>query len=74
MAHRTIVQSYTHVQATESATWNIRHGLNCYPVVDVVITLDGANEVLLPKDVVHSDKNNTVLTFDTPISGIARCS
>lgn len=64
--------SYTHVQASASATWTIAHNLNSAPICDVVQDDGGIWSRILPENVEHVDLNNMIITFSTPISGVAR--
>lgn len=61
-------QTYLYDRAgIPASTWTISHNLGRYPHVSVLGD-DGAE---VDSDVVHSDQNNTVITFAAPFSGRA---
>jgi hypothetical protein len=55
------------VQAGAAAVWNINHGLNKFPAVQVV---DAGGALILP-DVTWPDANNVVVTFSVATAGKA---
>jgi hypothetical protein len=54
---------YTHDQTVSSDTWTVIHGLNTYPVTDVVITYQGQRQKVMPKSVEYVDANTVVVKF-----------
>lgn len=58
----------TFTQASPSGTWTINHNLGYRPSVEIIDA--GGNEV--EATVTHTSLNQTVVTFTTPIAGIAR--
>ena len=62
--------SYTHIQATPAATWNVSHGLGYYPNVAPV---DSTNREFLA-DVTYVDVNNLVITLTAATAGKAYLS
>jgi len=62
---------YEHHQTTAATTWTITHGLNYYPVVEV-LAYDGGNLVkVFPLQVKHNTLNEVEITFSTPRTGYA---
>jgi len=59
--------TYTHTQGSASATWTITHNLNRFPAVTVV---DSGNSEIIP-NVVYTNANTLVVSFDSPTSGKA---
>ena len=62
--------SYTHLQTTPSAVWEITHNLGFYPNV-TVINPDGN---IYEGEVSYPTGNSLTLTFSTPITGTAYIS
>ena len=58
---------YTHDQGIPSKVWTVFHGLNKYPSVLVV---DTAKSVVTG-DIVYTDSNNIIITFNASFSGSA---
>lgn len=58
---------YIHDQGVAAAVWNVAHNLNKYPSVTVV---DTANTVFVGQ-IVYTDLNNLVITFNSSFSGKA---
>jgi hypothetical protein len=63
---------YTHSQTTASDTWTVVHNLDAYPITDVVITLNGTRQKILPKAVQYVDANTVNILFTEPQIGNAR--
>ena len=63
---------FTYTQATAASTWTIDHNLGRYPVVDVVVSHNGVDEVILPKSIQHASLSQVVVTFSEPLTGSAR--
>ena len=63
------ITAYTHVQAINSATWNIAHGL-ASTAVNIQI-FDGSNRVIIPNEIEVIDGNNVQVTFGTALGGRA---
>jgi hypothetical protein len=63
---------YTHDQTDSSDTWTVIHGLNTYPVTDVVITYQGQRQKVMPKSVEYVDANTVVVKFSEPRTGNLR--
>ena len=59
--------TYTHTQASASATWTIVHNLNCKPSVTIVDS--GGN--LQIGDVLYDSDNQITLAFAAAFSGFA---
>lgn len=59
---------FVHTQSSASATWTINHNLGSFPSVELMtlggVEMDGAIQ--------HTSPNQTVITFNTPQTGIAR--
>ena len=64
--------NFTHTQSVASSAWTINHGLNCYPSVDVYVTIDDQLTKLIPKDVLILDKNTLQVIFSEAQKGLAR--
>lgn len=60
--------TYLHTQGVPSDTWTVNHGLNKYPSV-VVIDNSGTH---IEGTLQYVTTNQVVITFATPISGIAQ--
>lgn len=54
-------------QATPSATWRVKHGLNKYPAVTIV---DTAGSVVVG-NIDYIDANNVVISFGSAFAGKA---
>jgi hypothetical protein len=65
---------YKHVQATASTTWTIAHYLKGYPVVDVYVTINGAQEKILASEVTYIDTDTCTVTFTMAFAGTAMVS
>ena len=59
-------------QSTPSTTWNINHNLNCKPVVDTFIMVDGVSTKVFPQKVLIVDDDTVVVSFSAPTTGAAR--
>jgi hypothetical protein len=68
---RSIKQFHTHIQSTPSAEWTIQHDLDRLPIVNVYVTVNGQEMIVLPSSVDAVDTNSCVLTFISPVSGVA---
>jgi hypothetical protein len=62
--------SYTHTQASSSATWTIPHNLGFRPTITVLT--DGGIEVVT--DVIHLSANTAQVSLVAPMTGTARCT
>jgi hypothetical protein len=60
-------KNYVHNQTTPNAVWNVDHGLDKFPAIDVV---ESGGKWLLP-DIAYVDTNTVQLTFGAPTSGKA---
>ena len=58
-----------YIQSVESDEWDINHNLKYKGVL--ISCFDINNNEIIPKDVEFIDINNSVITFDEPISGYA---
>jgi hypothetical protein len=65
-------KSYQHIQDTASTTWSINHNLNNYPIIDVMVDVNGLLTKIIPHEVLVIDMNNCQITFSIPYSGQAR--
>jgi hypothetical protein len=63
------IQGYTHVQGTESVTWVVKHNLNCKPIVQVYVEVNGKLERMLPQKIVADNAMQVTVTFTTPRKG-----
>lgn len=59
--------AFMHVQSTESAVWTIDHNLGRYPETEIRV-----GDVWAEATVDHDDKNRTVITFASPVTGMAQ--
>lgn len=62
--------AYRHVQDPAAACWVINHNLGLQP--NVRAYSDGGREML--GEVVHTSATQTLVYFDSPVSGFAVCS
>lgn len=62
--------TYTHTQASPSASWSVNHGLGYYPAITVI---NSAGHVVYA-DIEHTNVNSAVITFPTPTTGTASCT
>jgi len=60
--------TYTHTQSDLSDTWVIAHGLGYSPIVRVFI----ADEEIQPQSIIHTNSDQTIVTFSSTRVGIAR--
>ena len=60
---------YTHTQAVAAAQWNVNHGLG--QPREPTVLLDSAPTVPVTADVEHTDANNSIIVFDSPVTGRA---
>ena len=63
-----IQNSYTHVQASPSSTWNVAHNLNSTNYVYQVYDNSGDMVVV---NIVNIDADNATITFGEPVAGTA---
>lgn len=63
---------YTHQQTVPAEVWTISHGMNAYPVTDVIITHEGTRQKILPRAVKYIDSNTIEVVFSTPLTGLVR--
>lgn len=68
---------YNHEQTIENTVWIVNHNLGTYPAITVLadrpLSDDNTNrEEITPDDIQLIDKNNLLLRFDRPRSGIAQ--
>ena len=61
---------YIHNQTTPAQVWTIDHHLGVRPLVDVVLSEEGGEEVSV-SEVRHTGHETTVITFGTPTTGTA---
>lgn len=65
-------KTYSHSQASPSATWTINHNLGCKPVIEVTVDVAGGGRMkIYPNKVLHASDNQTVVTFTSPRAGAA---
>lgn len=60
--------SYTHTQSSASTTWTINHNLDYRPNVSVL----SVGGVEMEATVLHTNANQTVITFNAATAGTAR--
>ena len=63
---------FTYTQSTAASTWTINHTMGRYPLVDVVVSHNGVDEVILPQSIQHTSLSQVVVTFSEPYAGSAR--
>lgn len=69
------LQTYVHEQTVASTTWDVMHMLGSkYINIDVIVNYNGQLETILPKNIVNLTNDQTQVTFNTPFTGVARCS
>ena len=66
------VVNYNHHQQTASLNWDISHGMDCYPAVDVYINMDGSLTKIIPNGITLIDKNTLRISFSEEQAGVAR--
>jgi len=64
--------SVLHTQTTASNAWVINYGFDGYPVVDVLIDVDGVKTKIMPASVVRTSTGTVTITFTSPRTGVAR--
>lgn len=67
-----MIRVKTFVQASPSTTWTIDHAFIDTPRCDVLVTIDGALQKILPLSMVISSSTQVVISFSVPMSGTAR--
>lgn len=60
---------YTHTQNTAATTWTINHNLGIKPTVQLLNT----GSQVIEGDLVHTNSNQAIAYFSTPVAGLARC-
>ena len=60
---------YTHTQNSASSTWTINHNLGIKPTVQLLNT----GSQVIEGDLVHTNSNQAIAYFSTPVAGLARC-
>lgn len=63
-----VLAGYVHNQTTASDTWNINHNLGFKPSVELYSA--GSQEI--EGDIVHISDNQTIVYFNSSITGFAR--
>lgn len=73
MSIRVSVGGFTFVQSTPSTTWTINHSFGRHPIIDVVISHEGEDTVVLPLLIQHNvDLTQVIITFSSVQAGSAR--
>jgi|LakMenE01Jun11ns_1017448.scaffolds.fasta_scaffold5013345_1 hypothetical protein len=58
---------------TPATEWQVQHNFNSHFVnIDVVVFYNSAWETILPTDIKSLNANTTLVTFTTPMTGLAR--
>lgn len=65
-------QTVLHTQTTASNSWVIDYGFDGYPVVDVLVDIDGVKTKIIPASVVRTSTATVTITFTSPRTGVAR--
>lgn len=60
--------SFEFTQTSPSNTWVISHNLGYYPIVRVFVGM----QEMLPASITHNSNFITTITFETPLTGVAR--
>lgn len=66
------VTPYQHYQTVASNTWVIKHNLNAFPIIDVMVMDSNALRKILPLDILVIDLNTVEVHFTTARVGQAR--
>jgi len=66
------MSTYTHTQSIADTTWTINHQMGTRPIVSTQVTIDGAVQVILPREVEYPDLNNVIIRFTSARTGTAR--
>jgi len=64
--------SVLHTQTTASNTWVVDYRFDGYPVVDVLIDVNGVKTKILPASVTRTSTGTVTITFTSPQTGVAR--
>ena len=70
--------SYTEIkpvsfkQTVAADTWVINHGCGYYPVIDVMVSINGTLQKILPMDISNTDLNTITIKFSRAFTGEAR--
>lgn len=62
---------WSYEQVTPATTWEINHGMNSTPVVEISINVDGTTKRAFPKSLTYIDDNTVEILWNTPQSGFA---
>lgn len=65
------IKFFTHNQSSPSATWNIYHGFNAMPMIDINVIEGGQVQKAFPLSIIHVDDNNVQITWSSPRIGYA---
>ena len=65
------ITSFTHKQPVASDTWVIKHNLNCKPVVQVFVMVDGKLQRIIPKGIKCDTQMQVTVSFTAPFAGHA---
>jgi hypothetical protein len=66
------LNTYQHTQDSAASTWHVQHNLGVFPIVDVLVHLDGVLTKIIPMDIVLVNENYVRIEFSRPYSGAAR--
>lgn len=64
-----VAKGYTHYQTIPASSWIIAHNLNCMPLVQVYVHLQGVEQRTFPHEAIILDLNTMVIEFTQPQSG-----
>ena len=67
------VKGYTHSQGIAATEWVITHNLGHRPSVQVVVSHNGEDQVIMPKYINHVSVSEVRVGFSTARAGTARC-
>lgn len=66
------LNTFQHVQDTPSENWNVTHNLGVFPIVDVLVELEGVLTKIIPMEIILVDENTIRIEFSKPFHGSAR--
>lgn len=60
---------WSYEQVNPATTWEIEHGMNATPIVEISIRIDGTVKKAYPKSQTYPDDNNIVIEWSEAQSG-----
>ena len=64
--------TYQHTQETPAQTWYVNHNLGVFPIVDVLVSVEGVLTKIIPMDIVLVNETSIRIEFSKPYTGSAR--